>query len=251
MYSSWGSGNYLGFNDIPFQCWDVDDPANPRQLNVIVRDRDTNGRWDLGTGDGPYNYVWVMADDYDPTGQAWDASTTEKDFMNMILDGAGAVPAYYTLWGVQRGSRPFLARDGVLTAFPARVNTTADVFTFTAPAAATTTSSAQSADLEKVRVVPNPYYGYHSGELDPFDRWIQFTFLPEKCTVRVFDLAGNLIRKLEKNDADTPFLQWDMKNEYEIPVASGIYVFHVEAPGIGEKIGKLAIFSPNERLDTY
>jgi hypothetical protein len=34
-------------------------------------------------------------------------------------------------------------------------------------------------------------------------------------------------------------------------VASGIYVYHVDVPGMGEKIGKMAIFSPNERLDTW
>jgi hypothetical protein len=87
--------------------------------------------------------------------------------------------------------------------------------------------------------------------MNAFDRWVQFTFLPEKCTIRVFDLAGNLVRKMQKDDARTPFLRWDMKNEYGLPVASGIYVYHVEVPKLGEKIGKLAVFAPNERLDTY
>jgi hypothetical protein len=34
-------------------------------------------------------------------------------------------------------------------------------------------------------------------------------------------------------------------------VASGVYVYHVETPNLGEKTGKLAVFTPNERLDTY
>jgi len=130
-------------------------------------------------------------------------------------------------------------------------NSTNDYYAFSAPAAVEVTSANLTADMKKIKVVPNPYYGYHSGELDPFNRWVQFTYLPPTCTVRIFDLAGNLIRKLEKNDASTPFLQWDMKNEYELPVASGIYVFHVDAEGLGEKIGKIAIFTPNERLDTW
>jgi len=130
-------------------------------------------------------------------------------------------------------------------------NTTNDYYTFTAPSAVVVSTTDIKADMEKIKVVPNPYYGYHSGELDPFNRWVQFTYLPPTCTVRIFDLAGNLIRKLEKDDDSTPFLQWDMKNEYELPVASGIYVFHVDAPEIGEKIGKIAIFTPNERLDTW
>ena len=46
-------------------------------------------------------------------------------------------------------------------------------------------------------------------------------------------------------------MRWNMHNEYELPVASGVYVYQVEVKGVGEKIGKLAIFSPQERLDTY
>ncbi len=130
-------------------------------------------------------------------------------------------------------------------------NTNNDSYTFTAPDEKTLAMRDMQGDIKKVKVVPNPYYGYHSGELDPFDRWVQFTYLPPTCTVRIFDLAGTMIRKLEKDDDSTPFLRWDMKNEFELPVASGIYIFHVDAPGIGEKVGKIAIFTPNERLDTY
>jgi hypothetical protein len=129
--------------------------------------------------------------------------------------------------------------------------TTNDFFNFTAPDTTDLRLSNLKVDLKKVKVVPNPYYGYHKGEMDPFNQWVQFTHLPRKCTIRIFDLGGNLVRKLEKNDASTSLLKWNLKNEYELPVASGIYVFHIKAPGIGEKIGKMAIFMPKERLDTY
>jgi len=109
----------------------------------------------------------------------------------------------------------------------------------------------QKEDMAKINVVPNPYYGYHSGELNAFARWVQFTYLPNKCTIRIFDLAGNVIRKLEKNSSETALLKWDLKNEYALPVASGIYVYQVDAGDLGNKIGKIAIFTPNERLDTY
>jgi hypothetical protein len=135
--------------------------------------------------------------------------------------------------------------------FASNVNSVYDVFTFTAPAAAEPVTAYLKEDLKKINVVPNPYYGYHSGEMNIFERWVQFTNLPEKVTIRIFDLAGNQIRKLEKNDPSTTFLRWDLKNEYELPVASSIYVYLVDVPGVGEKVGKLAIFAPNERLDTY
>ena len=82
MYQTWGAGNYLGFYDIPFKAFDISDPQNPRQLNVFLRDRNDNSLWDLHTDpydmtrvapwndiitiDTQYNYVFIMATDYDP-----------------------------------------------------------------------------------------------------------------------------------------------------------------------------------------
>jgi hypothetical protein len=31
---------------------------------------------------------------------------------------------------------------------------------------------------------------------------------------------------------------WDLKNQKNIEVASGLYIFHIDAPGVGEKIIK-------------
>jgi hypothetical protein len=128
-------------------------------------------------------------------------------------------------------------------------NTVADRYRFKAPAVVVSATS-QKVDLDKIKVVPNPYYGYHSGEANPFNRWVQFTYMPEKCTIRIFDIVGHLIQKIEKNDQAT-LVQWDLKNSYGLPVASGIYVYHVEVPGLGEKVGKIALFTPRERLDAY
>ncbi len=30
-------------------------------------------------------------------------------------------------------------------------------------------------------------------------------------------------------------IDWDLKNDFGIPIASGLYVIHVNAPGVGEK----------------
>ena len=43
---------------------------------------------------------------------------------------------------------------------------------------------------------------------------------------------------------------WDMKNNFELPVASGMYVAHVET-NHGDKILKLAVIQPEQRLDVY
>jgi hypothetical protein len=34
------------------------------------------------------------------------------------------------------------------------------------------------------------------------------------------------------------YLEWDLKNQNNISIASGLYILHIDAPGIGEKIVK-------------
>ena len=58
-----------------------------------------------------------------------------------------------------------------------------------------------------------------------------------------------------ENSADRR-VQWDLRNSFNIPVASGMYVAHLsieDANGnsVGEKVMKLAVFMPEERLDVY
>ncbi|MCK5822292.1 MAG: hypothetical protein KAH17_10400, partial [Bacteroidales bacterium] len=91
--------------------------------------------------------------------------------------------------------------------------------------------------LDLIRVVPNPYYGFSSYELNQLSNMVKITNLPRTCTVSIYSLDGNLIHRLTK-DSDQAFLEWDIKNSYGIPVASGLYIFHIKAPGIGEKVVK-------------
>ena len=75
--------------------------------------------------------------------------------------------------------------------------------------------------------------------------------MPEKVTVRLFDLAGNLVRTLDKNDTDQ-FLQWDLLNNNELPVASGIFIAHIEMPALkASKILQLAIVQEQQFLENY
>ena len=64
------SGPFL--QRVPFEIWDVEDPANPRQLNATIYDRGADGSRDAGTEayHQTYNmngrdYVTVIATDYD------------------------------------------------------------------------------------------------------------------------------------------------------------------------------------------
>ncbi|MCC6652240.1 MAG: T9SS type A sorting domain-containing protein, partial [Candidatus Eisenbacteria bacterium] len=101
------------------------------------------------------------------------------------------------------------------------------------------------------RAVPNPYYAHSAYELNQFSRKIRFVNMPEQCTVRIFNLSGQLVRTLRKTDASTSILEWDVETESALPVGSGVYIFHVEAPGAGEYTGRMVVFMEKERLNSF
>ena len=102
--------------------------------------------------------------------------------------------------------------------------------------------------LERIRVVPNPYtvtalwepHNPYSSGHGP--RVVQFINLPERCTIRIFAVDGTLVRTLEhesnmRDGSET----WDLLTRDNMDVAYGIYIYHVDAPGIGAHIGRLLI----------
>jgi len=91
--------------------------------------------------------------------------------------------------------------------------------------------------LDLIRVVPNPYYGYSAYERSQLENKVRITNLPQKCTISIYNVNGTLIRRFKK-DNSVSYQDWDLKNEYGITIASGVYIVHVDAPGIGEKVIK-------------
>ena len=62
------------------------------------------------------------------------------------------------------------------------------------------------------------------------------------------------MRSKKENPAKTnpeTSLDWDLKNQKGIPIASGMYLIHIEAPGLGEKTLKwFGMIRPID-LDTF
>jgi len=113
------------------------------------------------------------------------------------------------------------------------------MYTFNTATIATLRNDTETAiaALDLIRVVPNPYYGNSSYELTQLDNLVKITNLPKLCTVSIYALNGNLVRRFTK-DNDQTYLDWDLKNQYGIPIASGAYIIYVDAPNIGHKVIK-------------
>lgn len=90
--------------------------------------------------------------------------------------------------------------------------------------------------LDRIHAVPNPYYGYTAYEQNRYDTRVRIINLPARATVSVYSLDGSLIRRLEKDNPNVSYIDWDIRNTKSLPIASGMYLIHVNAEGIGETV---------------
>ena len=104
------------------------------------------------------------------------------------------------------------------------------------------------ADMDKIKVVPNPYFaastfeGQNTFSSGRGPREIQFRYLPSECTIRIYNIAGELVKTINHSSPlDSGTGRWDLLTEDNLSASYGMYVYHIVAPNVGEKIGKLAI----------
>ena len=127
--------------------------------------------------------------------------------------------------------------SGFEVAAPQNDNNPMYEFSFGDLATLTGDNNTAKSALDLIQVVPNPYYAASDYETNQVDNRIKVVNLPDECTVTIYSLNGTLVRRLEKSSEKTS-IDWDLKNYKNIPVASGLYIFHITAPGIGERIIK-------------
>jgi hypothetical protein len=88
-------------------------------------------------------------------------------------------------------------------------------------------------EVDRINVFPNPYYGMNRYETSRLQRFVTFNHLPRTATIRIFNLAGILVKTIRKDD-DTQFATWDLNNENGLPVGGGMYLAHLElSDGVG------------------
>ncbi|MFA4923666.1 MAG: hypothetical protein WC557_05685, partial [Ignavibacteriaceae bacterium] len=122
-----------------------------------------------------------------------------------------------------------------------------DNYSFTTVSQKVDAEKAKS-DIEKVAVVPNPYVGAARWELQRLtqtgrgERRIYFTHLPKEATIKIYTISGDHVKTLYHNsELLDGQLAWDLTSKEGLEIAPGVYIYHVDAPGVGEKIDKFAI----------
>jgi hypothetical protein len=122
-----------------------------------------------------------------------------------------------------------------------------DVYTFTTGGQSVNSQQARSEWANKPYVVPNPYVGAASFEPQLYattgrgDRRIEFRAIPTGAVIRIYTVHGDLVRTLRQDGSVAGFVAWDLRTKDNLDVAPGLYVYHVDAPGLGTFLGKLAV----------
>jgi hypothetical protein len=231
-------------------------------------DKDGDGLWtasqtDVNWGKPAYEPIFAW--------QGYDANGNEINYdpandAQYITENALSTSANIT-WGASTGEFTYPYVTGIMFVmykteaklpdagrkvyyFMNKANSSAVNYTFTAPSV-TSSEELAKADVEKINVFPNPYYANNELETSKYYRFVTFSHLPEKAKIRIFNLAGQLVRTIDKSSTDQ-FEEWDLYNEGGLPVASGMYIVHIDMPDLGKtKILKLAIIQGEQILDRF
>ena len=259
------SGSY-GFQEyaqnVPFSVWNIDDPANPKRLAVgFLENNNANGLvdgkyWpayyaeleakvpatDNTASTGPREWLFIMDDLY--TG----ATPDNKYTATPLTSSTTARIMCWITWN-RRDNTAWTGADQ-WALYANKPLAASDVFAFTSPSVGFDLSKAKD-DVEKINVFPNPYYGVNPREINKYSRFVTFSHLPNTATIRIFNLAGQLVRTINKNSQDQ-FQQWDLLTDNNFPVASGLYIVYVDMPDLAKsKILKVAIIQEQQILDHF
>ena len=123
-----------------------------------------------------------------------------------------------------------------------------DIFSFSTTAS-TESNQVEKENMDNIYVVPNPYVVSSNIEsLDlqnPRDRGprrVYFANLPASCTIKIYTMAGDLVRTLKhEGSIENGIETWDLTTSDNFPGSFGIYIFHVESENGNESVGRFAL----------
>jgi hypothetical protein len=260
-----------GFVDVPFQAWAMDENSGMEYQLAVGFTESTLAFDTLANPDGIYDpgtdvfgskeYIVIFNSPYDPEGNAYaytgrsiNWARLDRGFnlipgdprFNDSLKAIAKSPYFDALYvsGIQRAVGQETAEmTGIYSIEVFSLLKPEDKYRFKVNIDVTV---GEEEDLfNKINVFPNPLFANnpvtaYTGESG---QYVTFSYLPNEATIKIYSLAGNLIRSLEKSD-ESPYMKWDLKNEHGRGVGSGMYLAIVSNPRLGEKVLKFAIIQP-------
>jgi len=226
------------------QAWgDVESPT-PAKFRVFAR-ADTGDvrlpfRFKDFNGDGTLDSLSILS-----------SGTVRSEYIDVISPGPAVRIDSLATWRIELDPRGPRGRPGIVAPAAgdtfdlkiARPLNVSDVFVFTTGGERAGPPMARAEPY----VVPNPYVGSASFEPARFavsgrgERRMEFRNVHQNCTIRIYTVRGDLVRTLRQDGSLDGYVAWDLRTKDNLDVAPGLYIFHVEAPGAGEHIGKFAV----------
>ena len=211
---------------VPFEVWRLTPDTSYQVKSLFIfsngpDDSTAEMRNSLTNGDE----IKFLEDYYDEATGAWKSGFTAQVYINIPNENS-ITPANGDVFRFEL-TKPFSVNDKyAFITIGEKINPTEKM-------------------LENIKVVPNPYIVRNTWERSNDYQQIQFINLPEQCTIRIYTLAGDHVRTIEHDEAensDRPGWEWwDLLTHNNQQIASGVYIFHIDAPEVGEYIGKFAI----------
>ena len=202
--------------------------------------------------------VWNLNDNvqlefqFVESGSSKDSTISVGDVLTVIAErrGRNVTTTWKLEFDVTAGLEPVLPERGDKLLIRTRKPfSSQDVFEFSTTGWQAPAEENKENVLDNIYVVPDPYVAVNSLERTQSaalsgrgQRRIDFVNLPLQCTIRIFTVSGKLVTVIEHDGfQDNGRESWDLTTKDGLEIAYGTYFFHVEAPGIGEKIGRFAI----------
>jgi hypothetical protein len=218
---SWGVAGSTAKYSVPFAVWNTTSNAT---VAFEIRDLNNNQQWDEG------ETIYITRAPYPSPAPAIGSpnpATDIKQFAyqvsinNLPSDTARRPPSQGTVIRIT-SNNPYRAGDAYQFDFnpgsfdPAR------------------------ADLSLIRVVPNPYIVTSQYENTQNVRQIRFMFLPPECTIRIYTVAGVLVKTLYHNSS-VGSLAWNLVSDWSQALAFGVYVYVAEDPHGNRSVGRFSL----------
>jgi len=203
----------------------------PDTAAVVVVDADQNGKFELKAEDPTSDYI-IIGEFASIFRKAW-GNRSDKDRVNYgyTVQFPGRLPRIGSVLHIKT-RRPF---------------TPTDAFKFSVTEGEELNLALAKLRLNDIKVVPNPYVA--TNVMEPRVRKVlnqrrslMFTHIPAKCNISIYSASGFLVDEIEvDNPLDDGHVLWDMQTQEGLEISYGLYIYRVEAPGIGEHVGKFAV----------
>ena len=257
---------YQDYVDVPFTVWEVDSLDGSfasRQLNVgfvennyslysstgtFLGNGRVDGKWDpTNAPNGGGEILFIFASNYssDTLGRYTKTPGTTKN-MGILKTNMNSLDIMYGITVRTADTTATFHEGDKFDITPHYPLTPGSQFSLVPPPSTVNSAQLIKQDMSRINVFPNPYFAHNQAETSIYVRFVTFTNLPSVATIRIFDIAGELLRTIQHNNT-TGFERWDLLNNSGLPVASGIYVAYIEIPNAGNRILKIAIIQPDER----